>query len=285
MKTIGVIPARWKSVRFEGKILADLLGKPIIQHVWERAKEARCLDDLIIATDSDEVIKAVKSFGGKALYTSKDQPSGTDRIAEVVNPLDVDIIINIQGDEPLIHHSMIDGLVDTLSEDKRVPMATVVKKITRRDEIANPGVVKVVIDKDGYALYFSRSPIPYFRETGEDKRLYYKHIGIYAYTKDFLFTYTNLPKSRLEEAEKLEQLRALENGYRIKTIETEFDTIGVDTLEDLKKVEKALASQVEASEPGAAGVNEEPGRTGQDARGDRASGPVEGGAGEGERLV
>ena len=128
MKVIGVIPARWKSQRFEGKVLAELLGKPMIQHVWERAKESRVLDDLIIAADNEEVMKAVKGFGGKAVYTSKDQPSGTDRIAEVVNPLDVEVIINIQGDEPLIHHTMIDGLANALLEDKRAPMATVVKK-------------------------------------------------------------------------------------------------------------------------------------------------------------
>lgn len=258
MRTIGIIPARWKSQRFEGKVLAKLNGKPLIQHVWERAKESKVLDDLIIAADNDEVIKAVQAFGGKAVYTSKDQPSGTDRIAEVVNPIDVEVVVNIQGDEPLIHHSMIDGLANALLEDKTVPMATVVKKITDKKEILNPNVVKVVIDKDSCALYFSRSPIPHYRRGGEHHSIldiyswlfahpeegknefYYKHIGIYAYTKDFLFTYTNLPKSHLEEIEKLEQLRALENGYKIKTIETEFDTVGVDTPEDLRHVEEKL---------------------------------------------
>ena len=242
MKAIGIIPARWDSQRFEGKVLAKLSGKPMIQHVWERAKESRILDDLIIATDREEVIKVAESFGGKAVYTSKDQPSGTDRITEVVNPIDVEIVVNIQGDEPLIHHTMIDDLVNVLLENTQIPMATVIKKIMDKEEFLNPNVVKVVIDKDAYALYFSRSPIPYERrkEMGEDSQYCYKHIGIYAYTKDFLFTYTNLPKSRLEDIEKLEQLRALENGYKIKTIETEFDTIGVDTPEDLKKVEELL---------------------------------------------
>lgn len=239
MKAIGVIPARWKSSRFKGKILADILGKPMIQHVWERAKESRILDDLIIAADTEEVIKAVERFGGKAVYTSKDQPSGTDRITEVVNPIDVEVVVNIQGDEPLIHYTMIDGLANALLEDKSIPMATVIKKITEKEELRNPNIVKVVIDKDGLALYFSRSPIPYFREADEGEYAY-KHIGIYAYTKDFLFTYTNLPKAKLEDIEKLEQLRALENGYKIKTIETEFDTIGVDAPEDLKKVEEIL---------------------------------------------
>ena len=258
MKAIGIIPARWKSSRFEGKVLADILGKPMIQHVWERAKESRVLDDIIIATDSEEVIKVAQGFGAKAVYTSKDQPSGTDRLTEVVNPIDVEVVVNIQGDEPLIHHTMIDSLANTLLEDKSTPMATIVKKITEKHELMNPNVVKVVVDKDGYALYFSRSPIPYVRKTDEQHSVldihawfsthpfdggaecYRKHIGIYAYTKDFLFIYTNLPKSKLEEAEKLEQLRVIENGYKIKTIETEFDTIGVDTPEDLKKVEEIL---------------------------------------------
>jgi len=258
MRAIGIIPARWKASRFEGKILADLSGKPMIQHVWERAKESRVLDELIVATDSEEVIKAVEAFGGKAVYTSKDQPSGTDRIAEVVNPIDVEVVVNIQGDEPLIHHSMIDGLANMLLLDKTVKMATVIKKVTKKKELLNPNVVKVVIDKEGNALYFSRSPIPYARG-GEkhhsifdvhywfsthsfkpESQDYYKHVGIYAYTKDFLFTYTNLPKSKLENTEKLEQLRALENGCKIKVIETEYDTIGVDTPEDLKKAEDML---------------------------------------------
>lgn len=258
MNAIGIIPARCKSQRFEGKVLASILGKPMIQHVWEKAKESKMLDDVIIATDSEDVIKVVESFGGKAVFTSKDQPSGTDRITEVVNPIDVKVVVNIQGDEPLIHTTMIDGLASALLEDDSIPMATIIRKITNKNDILNPNVVKTVIDKDGFALYFSRSPIPHVRKempehsvldfhswfsgqiTEEDMKYYYKHIGIYAYTKDFLFTYTNLPKSHLEEAEKLEQLRVLESGYKIKTIETEFDTVGVDTPEDLKKVEAML---------------------------------------------
>ena len=258
MRAIGIIPARWKSSRFEGKILANIMGKPMIQHVWERAKESRTLDDLIVATDNEEVMKVVEGFGGKSVYTSKDQPSGTDRITEVINPIDVKVVVNIQGDEPLIHYTMIDGLTNALLEDTTIPMATVIKKIRTKEELLNPNVVKVVIDKESSALYFSRSPIPHYRAGGEqhpildiqpwfstysfepESQCYYKHIGIYAYSKDFLFTYTNLPKSSLEEVEKLEQLRVLENGYKIKTIETEFDTIGVDTPEDLKRVERHL---------------------------------------------
>lgn len=249
MKAIGVIPARWKSSRFEGKILANIMGKPMLQHVWERAKESKILEDIIIAADSEEVMKVVEGFGGKSVYTSKDQPSGTDRITEVVNPIDVEVVVNIQGDEPLIHHTMIDSLANALLEDKTIPMATLIKKIRSKEELLNPNVVKVVIDKESCALYFSRSPIPHYRGTGEESQCYYKHIGIYAYSKDFLFTYTNLPKSSLEEIEKLEQLRALENGYKIKTIETEFDTIGVDTPEDLKKVEEVLKNESRSESP------------------------------------
>jgi len=243
MKAIGVIPARWGATRFEGKVLANLLGKPVVQHVWEAAKKAKTLDDLIVACDDERILKAVEAFGGKAIYTSPDQPSGTDRLAEVVNPLDVDIAVNIQGDEPLIKPLMIDNLVIALQGEKSAQMATVIKKIEDDSELTNSNVVKVVVDRNGYALYFSRYAIPYNRtaETDEKKRpVYYKHIGLYAFTKDFLFTFRNLPKSSLENAEKLEQLRVLEYGYRIKTVETKFDTVGVDRPEDLKRAEEAL---------------------------------------------
>ena len=248
MKAIGVIPARWGATRFEGKILANLLGKPVIQHVWENARKAKTLDDLIVACDDERILKAVESFGGKAIYTSPNQPSGTDRLAEVVNPLDVDIAVNIQGDEPLVKPIMIDNIVLTLKDEKVAQMATMIKKIDDETELTNSNVVKVVVDKNGYALYFSRYSIPYNRtgESDEKKRpTYYKHIGIYAFTKDFLFTFRNLPKSSLENAEKLEQLRVLEYGYKIKTVETKFDTVGIDRPEDLKRAEEALLKERE----------------------------------------
>ena len=248
MKTIGIIPARWGATRFEGKILANLLGKPVIQHVWENARKAKTLDELIVACDDERIIKAVESFGGKAIYTSPNQPSGTDRLAEVVNPLDVDIAVNIQGDEPLVKSIMIDNLVLALKDEKMAQMATMIKKIDDESELTNSNVVKVVIDKNGYALYFSRYSIPYNRtgESDETKRpTYYKHIGLYAFTKDFLFTFRNLPKSSLENAEKLEQLRVLEYGYKIKTVETKFDTVGIDRPEDLKRAEDALLKERE----------------------------------------
>lgn len=248
MKAIGVIPARWKATRFEGKILANLLGKPVIQHVWENARKAKTLDGLVVACDDERIFKVVEGFGGKAVYTSPDQPSGTDRLAEVVNPMDVKIAVNIQGDEPLVKPIMIDSLVIALENETSAQMATMIKKVEDDSELTNSNFVKVVADKNGYALYFSRYAIPYNRtsEMDETKRpVYYKHIGLYAFTKDFLFTFRNLPKSSLENAEKLEQLRALEYGYRIKVVETKFDTIGVDTPEDLRRAEEALLRERE----------------------------------------
>jgi len=244
MDVIGVIPARYSSTRFAGKVLADIMGKPMLQHVWERAKLSRVLDDLIIACDDEIIRKAAVEFGAKAVMTSKEHTCGTDRISEVVNPLDVKIIVNIQGDEPLIHPMMIDSVARTLLENRSLNMATVMKKITDSAEVNDPHVVKVVVDKDNFALYFSRAPIPYLAVGSQmDQVTYYKHIGLYAYTKDFLFTYKNLPVSNLEKAEKLEQLRVLAEGFRIKVIETKFDTVGVDTPEDLEKAKDQIQKE------------------------------------------
>jgi 3-deoxy-manno-octulosonate cytidylyltransferase (CMP-KDO synthetase) len=254
MNSVGIIPARYGASRFEGKVMANIGGKPMIQHVWERARKAHSLDDLIIAADDDRIIKAVESFGGKAVFTSKSHPSGTDRLREIANPLDVDIVVNIQADEPLLHHSMVDSLVGIFRDDNEIVMSSLMRKIDNFSDMDNPNIVKVVVDKNNFALYFSRSPIPFIRDRdtlypdGMDSgrragsRLKaYKHIGLYAYTKDFLFTFANLPQSSLECYEKLEQLRALENGYRIKMIETRYDTIGVDTPEDLEQARIMLA--------------------------------------------
>jgi len=241
MDVIGVIPARYSSTRFAGKVLADIMGKPMLQHVWERAKQSRMLDDLIIACDNELILKAASEFGAKAVMTSKEHACGTDRITEVVNPLDVKVIINIQGDEPLIHPMMIDSVARALLEDSNVNMATIMKKIEDSIQVFDPNVVKVVVDRNNFALYFSRAPIPFLAPNAEIEQVtYYKHIGLYAYTKDFLFTYKNLPSSNLEKTEKLEQLRVLSEGFKIKMIETTFDTVGVDTLEDLEKVKEQL---------------------------------------------
>lgn len=241
MDVIGVIPARYSSSRFKGKVLADILGKPMLQHVWERAKQSRVLDDLIIACDHEAILKAALKFGAKAVMTSKEHTCGTDRISQVVNPLDVKVIINIQGDEPLVHPMMIDNVARALLENSSINMATLMKKIEDAAQVVDPNVVKVVVDKNNFALYFSRAPIPYLAPNAQiDQVTYYKHIGLYGYTKDFLFSYKNFPPSDLELTEKLEQLRVLAEGFKIKVIETKFDTIGVDTPEDLERVKKEL---------------------------------------------
>lgn len=238
MRAVGVIPARWAASRFEGKILADIAGKPMIQHVWEKAQKSRLLDGVLIACDDTKIEKACAAFGAKVVMTSADHQSGSDRIAEAVADMDVDIVVNIQGDEPLMDPSIIDSLVSELFKDENCSMATVIKQIQNSDEIRDPNVVKVVIDQNRFALYFSRSPIPYNRQ--EQVIDYFKHLGIYAYRKKFLMAFCDLPKAHLEQIEKLEQLRVLEAGYKIKTILTDVETIGVDTPEDLKKVEDIL---------------------------------------------
>ncbi len=242
MRAIGVIPARWGSTRFEGKVLAPIKGKPMIQHVWERSRQSRVLDEVIVACDDEKILKAVEGFGGKAVLTSKAHASGTDRIAEAVGSIKADVIVNIQGDEPLIHYKIIDELAETLLRDKNIPMATVIKPIVRQEELADPNVVKVVVDQRFFALYFSRSVIPYTREASvAGKTICYKHLGIYAYRRDFLLSFRDMPKSKLEMAEQLEQLRVLEAGFKIKTIITDMETVGVDTPADLARVEKLLS--------------------------------------------
>ena len=239
LEAIGVIPARFGSSRFPGKVLADLFGKPLIQWTWEAVRTSSVLKKVIIACDNEEVFNVCKNFGAEVVYTSPQIKSGTDRICEVAKNIDAEIIVNIQADEPLIRGSMIDDLVVTVAGDPQVKVATLIKEITDLSEVHSPDVVKVVIDRHNFALYFSRSVIPYYREKNSAQK-YYKHLGIYAYRKDFLFVFKNLKSSFLEEAEKLEQLRILEAGYKIKTVLTVFDTIGVDTPQDLEKVKEYL---------------------------------------------
>jgi len=244
MDVIGIIPARYSSTRFQGKVLADISGKPMIQHVWERAKEALLLEDLIIACDDERVARVAQDFGAKVSMTAKGHVSGTDRIIEVVNPLDVRIVINIQADEPLVHPHMINAVAQALLDDNSVSMATIMRKIDNADDLNDPNVVKVVVDKNNFALYFSRATIPHHARGSQiTTPVHYKHIGLYGYTKDFLFTYKNLPVSNLEKIERLEQLRVLEESFRIKVIETKYDTIGVDTPEDLEKVKLYLEKE------------------------------------------
>lgn len=241
MDVIGVIPARLDSKRFPQKLLRPLLGKPLIQWTWENARKAHSLDALIIACDDVRIKKTAENFGAEAVLTSKEHTSGTDRIAEAVRDLDVQCIINIQADEPLLHRSVIEALVREISSGA-YNMVTVRKQIADREEIDNPNVVKVVTDKNECAIYFSRLPIPYNRDASE-QGLYYKHIGVYAYTKDYLYTFKHLSASFLEKTEKLEQLRALESGCKIKVISTQFDSVGVDTEEDFYKVKRLLIQE------------------------------------------
>ncbi|MEW6006815.1 MAG: 3-deoxy-manno-octulosonate cytidylyltransferase [bacterium] len=227
LSVIGVIPARYASKRFHGKPLALLNGKPVIWWVFNQAKKA--LDNVIIATDDERIKKEGESFGAPVVMTSPLHPSGSDRIAETVKTLKVDLVINIQGDQPFIPPQMIKKVIKEL-QDPSLLMATLKKEIPK-EEADNPNIVKVVCDKDDFALYFSRSKIPY---SGR----YYKHIGIYGYKKDFLLTFVALSKGRLERDEDLEQLRALENGYKIKVATTKYDSLSIDTKEDLEEILK-----------------------------------------------
>jgi len=205
----------------------------MLQHVYERASQARYLSRLLIATDDDRVYSAARDFGGSVRMTRADHMSGTDRAAEIASVEPAQLIVNIQGDEPLIDPDAIDAAVLAMMEDDDVPMCTLKKRIEDESEIANPNVVKVVTDLAGNAIYFSRCPIPYARAAGVP---HFKHIGLYVYRRDFLLRYSDLPLGPLEQAERLEQLRALENGHRIRVVETDYDSLGVDTPEDLERV-------------------------------------------------
>ncbi|MBI3378405.1 MAG: 3-deoxy-manno-octulosonate cytidylyltransferase [Nitrospirae bacterium] len=259
MTAIVIIPARYESTRFPGKPLAPLNGKPLIRHVYENSKKSKLAEDVIVATDSEAIFKTVIEFGGKAVMTAKEHASGTDRIAEVAASLDYDIIVNVQGDEPLIRAEMIDDVIRLL-DDKRAAMGTLIKKIEDPEEIFDPNVVKAVFDKEGFAMYFSRAPIPFDRDqwkvkSEELKRRFelqtfnfqlstfnfYKHLGLYSYRRDVLLNLAKMEPVELEKTEKLEQLRVLVNGFRIKVKETTCETVGVDTPQDLERVKKWLS--------------------------------------------
>jgi len=245
MKITAIIPARFGSTRFEGKALADICGKPMIQHVYERTSRSTLVSDVVVATDDDRIAVAVRRFGGRAEMTSTGHETGTDRLAEVAARLDSDIIVNVQGDEPLIEAAMIDEAIEPLTADASLLMSTLKERIRTLHDFLSPNVVKVVTDWEGFALYFSRSPLPHFRDKWNDLKdekfasgrlLCYKHVGLYVYRREFLLQYSQMSPTYLELAEKLEQLRVLENGYRIKVVETSYDSIGVDTPADLAAV-------------------------------------------------
>ena len=238
MKILCVIPARYASTRLPGKPLADIVGKPMIQHVYERSAQATIPQQVVVATDDEKVFQAVQQFGGKVVMTSSEHQTGTDRLAEVASKYaEVDVIINVQGDEPLIDPKVIDELAQEFLNDTALQMASVMS-IMDTEDYQNPNAVKVVTDLNHNALYFSRSLLPYPRVAG--KANVYKHIGIYAYKKDFLLKFAKLEPTPLEQSESLEQLRALENGYKIKMIKTKAKFIGVDSIEDLQTVNELL---------------------------------------------
>ncbi|MDO3626180.1 3-deoxy-manno-octulosonate cytidylyltransferase [Mucilaginibacter sp. BT774] len=240
MQILGIIPARYDSTRFPGKPLADIAGKSMIQRVYEQAKKCAQLSEVIVATDDDRIFEHVLGFGGKAVMTSPSHQSGTDRCAEVAEKYsEHDVIINIQGDEPYIDPEQISKLIGCFN-GADTQLATLIKKISNEQELHNTNSPKVIVNKNSEAIYFSRSPLPHIRGQESQNWLqhftYFKHIGIYGYQADILKQITKLPVSPLEKAESLEQLRWVENGYKIKVAETEIETIAIDTPEDLKKL-------------------------------------------------
>ena len=242
LQVVGIIPARYGSKRLPGKPLALIQGRPMIQHVFERAVKARALQRLVVATDDSRILDAASGFGAEVLMTSPDHQSGTDRVAEAARQLSLlseAVVVNIQGDEPLLQAEVVDQLVETLLEADDVPMATLAHPGFGHTDLHDPGVVKVVFDARRRALYFSRAPIPHPREATEHLA-YYKHIGLYAFRNHFLQQFTKLPPGVLEQVEKLEQLRALENGFPILVVPTPYDSVSVDTPLDLMKVEAIL---------------------------------------------
>lgn len=245
MRAVGVIPVRMGSTRFPGKPLADLAGKPMIQRVYECCLKAKRLDDVLIATDDERIFQVVEGFGGKVVMTAPVHPSGSDRIAEVARGLQAEVIVDIQGDEPFIEGELIDRLVGLFGEDSELQMATAATEFGEEDEVGDPNVVKVVCDLEGNALYFSRSAIPFRRNPTELKMR--RHIGIYAYRRDFLLDYAEWGPSSLERTEGLEQLRALEHGAKIKVIYTHYTPVKIDTPEDLEKARARFSGSGEAS--------------------------------------
>ncbi|OGU70453.1 MAG: 3-deoxy-manno-octulosonate cytidylyltransferase [Ignavibacteria bacterium RBG_16_34_14] len=251
---VGIIPARFASSRLFGKVLADIGGKPMIQHTYESAKKSNLLNEVIIAVDDSKVAKVAEDFGAKIMMTPKNLQSGSDRVAYVTNNLpEAEIIVNIQGDEPFIKSTMIDQAIEPLLFDKSVNVSTLAKRIEAIEELRSPSVVKVVFDYNNFAMYFSRSPIPFVRDakTNSEKiqlSEIYKHIGLYVFRRDYLLKFTKLQPTDLEKTEKLEQLRMLENGFKIKIVTTEFDTLSVDSPDDLEKARKFYQKYILAKE-------------------------------------
>jgi 3-deoxy-manno-octulosonate cytidylyltransferase (CMP-KDO synthetase) len=246
MRITAFIPARYESTRFPGKPLAAIAGKPMIQHVYERACSCEDIAAVVVATDDGRILREVRRFGGKAVLTAAKHLSGSDRIAEAALAMgleDVDLVVNIQGDQPLFEPSSVADLIRPFRrEGEEIPMSTLQHRIVDREEIEDPNIVKVVTDRNGWALFFSRRPIPFYRDPGSEP-IFYKHLGFYAQRLWFLKAFASLPPGDLESAEKLEQLRVLENGYRIKVVETLHDSIEIDTYKDIEKAERIIAQR------------------------------------------
>lgn len=242
-KTVVVIPARLGSTRLPRKVLADICGKPLIQHVWEQVNQCQLVDEVLVAVDSPEVMERVISFGGKAIMTSESCENGTDRISSIAGNLSADLVINVQGDEPLVSPEMIDRLIEAWRKQP-TDLVTPVFKISSMADLVNPNIVKVARAADGRVLYFSRSVVPYLRDQPQDKWLqhhtYWGHIGVYGYRKQVLLEYPHLPYSPLQRIESLEQLRFLEAGFTFQTVETDYRSLAIDTAEDLDAVRKLI---------------------------------------------
>ncbi len=254
MKVTAIIPARYGSTRFEGKVLADILGKPMIQRVYEGVSQSRLIDEVIVATDDRRILQAVRRFGGKGVMTSPRHATGTDRIAEVARKLRSEVIVNVQGDEPLIQGAILDKAIRPVLRDETISMATLMTRIERTEDWLNPHVVKVVVDRKNFALYFSRAPIPFPRDLppecagmptvgarAHQLQRVFKHIGVYVFRRKFLLQFSKMKPTPLEKIEKLEQLRALENHHRIKVTEVRYEPLSVDTREDLVRVVDLLS--------------------------------------------
>jgi len=256
VKVTAIIPARYESSRLPGKALLKIGDKTMIRHVYERTSAASLVQETVVATDNERILKEIESFGGWAVMTSPEHPTGTDRIAEVAAGLDAEIVVNVQGDEPLIEPEMVDQVARPLIEDPTVLMGSLKSRIKTYRELFDLGLNKVVVDNDDFALYFSHTPIPFCREEWTFDRWaelaasdapppgdYYGHVGIYSFRRDFLLHFASLPQTHLEDMEKLEQLRAMEHGYRIKVVTTEFEALGVDTPEDLERIRAIYAER------------------------------------------
>lgn len=241
LQVVAVVPARFGSSRFPGKPLADIDGRPMIEHVYRRARSCQAISRVIVATDDRRIADAVAGFGGEVRLTRREHQSGTDRLAEVAATLECDVIVNVQGDEPLIEPDAIAAAVTPFASDPTLSMTTLCRRIDNPADLADPNVVKVVLDRAGFALYFSRAAIPWVRSPGLLDPPFFRHIGLYAYRRDTLLALAAIEPTPLERAEALEQLRALEHGIRIKAIETAYDSVGVDTPADLDEVRRSIA--------------------------------------------